>query len=223
MKYQRTNSTIPNRSLSRSRLALVLVWIWVLIKMLFVDKITWLSTEIMHESTALFSFEYLNNEDHLKLVHIKVWNSYYECSILLPGSYGNFKSASKQQFCYYWIFMGVKPKIFKLKILLSEISEIAFKDINRLIHVIKDSKFTYPRWNILKPTLVWNIRSCITEVSSNWTRKEIKLSKISRYFSIKDGEMKFLRPRWWCPDIRGRSGQTWWVVDKMYKSNRSKL
>ena len=23
----------------------------------------------MHESTALFSFEYLNNEDHLKLVH----------------------------------------------------------------------------------------------------------------------------------------------------------
>ena len=125
--------------------------------------------------------------------------------------------------CYCWIFMGVKPKIFKLKILLSEISEIAFKDINRLIHVIKDSKFTYPRWNILKPTLVWNIRSCITEVSSNWTRKEIKLSKISRYFSIKDEEMKFLRPRWWCPDIRGRSGQTWWVVDKMYKSNPSKL
>lgn len=60
--------------------------IWVLLNMLFVDKITWLSTEIMHESTALVSFEYLNNEDHLKLVHLKVWNSYYECSILLPGS-----------------------------------------------------------------------------------------------------------------------------------------
>ena len=79
---------------------------------------------------------------------------------------------------------------WKLKIFLNKICEIAFKDINRLIHVIKDSKFTYPRWNILKPTLVWNIRSCITEVSSNWTRKEIKLSKISRYFS-KDGEWNF--------------------------------
>ena len=87
--------------------------------------------------------------------------------------------------------MGVKPKIFKLKILLSEISEIAFKDINRLIHVIKDSKFTYPRWNILKPTLVWNIRSCITEVSSNWTRKEIKLPKISRYFRLKTEKLNF--------------------------------
>ena len=163
--------------------------IWFLINMLFVDKITWLSTEIMHESTALVSFEYLNNEDHLKLVHMKVWNSYYECSILLPGlNHGNFMSAYTQnsnfvitEFLWAW----------NLKILLSEISEIAFKDINRLIHVIKDSKFTYPRWNILKPTLVWNIRSCITEVSSNWTRKEIKLLKISRHFTTKDEKMIF--------------------------------
>ena len=163
--------------------------IWFLINMLFVDKITWLSTEIMHESTALVSFEYLNNEDHLKLVHMKVWNSYYECSILLPGlNHGNFMSAYTQnsnfvitEFLWAW----------NLKILLSEISEIAFKDINRLIHVIKDSKFTYPRWNILKPTHVENIRSCITEVSSNWTRKEIGLLKISRHFTTKDEKMIF--------------------------------
>ena len=38
--------------------------------MLFVDKITWLSIEIMQESTALVYFEYLNNEDDLKQVHI---------------------------------------------------------------------------------------------------------------------------------------------------------
>ena len=166
-----------NRSIGRSRLTLELVWNWVLINMLFVDKITCLSTEIMHESTAL---EYLNNEDHLKLVHVEVWNFYYECSILLPGSWlWQIQGSVNNNFVITELLWA-----WNLKILLSKISEIAFKDINRLIHVIKDSKFTYPRWNILKPTLVWNMISCITEVSSNWTKKEIKLLKISRHFTI---------------------------------------